>query len=64
MDDYLQNKQNKIMGPKTNKINFLYNFKEQPSTVTSRQSDQTQQTEIYGKLKKKSALIGCDTVVI
>ena len=44
------------MGPKTNKINFLYNFKEQPSTVTSRQSDQTQQTEIYGIFKKKISL--------
>ena len=51
------------MRPKTNKTWFNYNFKEQHSTVTSRQPDQTQQPKIDGKLKNKSTLIGCDIIV-
>ena len=55
----------KKMQPRTNlqKADFFCNFKEQHSTVISRQPDKHKNQIYIGTIKKKSTSIGCDIIV-
>ena len=64
MEYDLQNESEEKMQPKLNKRWFICNFKEQHSTVTSRQPDQHNKQKCIGTIKKnKKQKIGLDIIV-